>query len=113
MTPRPKHRSSLSVLAAAVALSMIAFAADAADIACGGHITLTMADHPACSGNLAFKTEGAGDVWMCTKSSGAGALLLAAMLSDKLVGVWIEGGDVAGCTSLPMYRQISYVIIYP
>jgi len=96
-----------------VCLMAIPVRSYADDIVCGGQITMTMADHPACSGNLAFKTEASGDKWMCTKTSAAGALLITAMSTGRFVGVWIEGSDVASCTALPHYRQISYVIMYP
>lgn len=91
--------------------------AGAADVWCGGRIALVMADHPSCGGNMAFKTDatgGQGGVWMCTKSKEGSSLVLAAFLSEKTVGAFIEGSDVGGvCTSLPSYRNISYVIINP
>jgi hypothetical protein len=88
-------------------------AAMAGDIGCGGEITRLMADHSGCGGNMAFTTTSTGTVWMCAKSKEANAMLLAAQAAGKPVTVYIEGGDVAGCTALPAYRLISYVITYP
>lgn len=103
-------------LLATVAL-LFSFVAHASDINCGGKVVWVMADHPGCSGNMAFKTDGAGGqggVWMCTKSKEGNAVVMAALLADKAVNVYIEGSDVGGvCTSLPGYRLISYVIINP
>jgi|SRR5258706_446332 len=96
---------------------LLAFEVQAADINCGGHISFVMADHPGCSGNLAFKTEatgGAGGIWMCTRSKEGNSVVIASMLDDRTVLVYIEGSDVGGvCTQLPNYRAISYVIINP
>lgn len=103
----------VGLLLLTVSLVALPGRSSAADIACGGHITMTMADYPACSGNLAFKTDTTADAWMCAKSSAAGAVILTAMSTDKFVGVWIEGSDVANCALLPSYRQISYIILYP
>lgn len=88
--------------------------AGAADFNCGGRITRVMADHPGCGGNIAFKTDGSGGVWMCTKSKEGSSLVLAVALFEKPVLVYIEATDVGGaCASLPQYRDVSYVIVDP
>ena len=65
---------------------------------------------------MAFKTTasgGPGGIWMCAKTKEADALLMAAQFAAKEVSVYIEGGDVSGCTTLPGYRQVSYIITTP
>jgi hypothetical protein len=103
-------------LIALIASGSIVSTARAADIWCGGSVSALMADHPSCGGQLAFKTTATGGVsgvWMCARSREANVLLLAAQVAGRDVSVYIEGGDVSGCTALPSYRQISYVISYP
>lgn len=88
----------------------------ASDISCGGPISVLMVDYPMCNGNVAFKTTATGGpsgVWMCSKSKGASALLIAAQFAGKEVAVYIEGSDVSGCATLPHYRNVSYIITYP
>jgi len=96
---------------------LLAFEVHAADINCGGRISYVMADHPGCNGNMAFKTEatgGIGGIWMCTRSKEGNSVVVASMLDDRTVLVYIEGSDAGGiCTQLPHYRAISYVIINP
>ena len=104
-------------LVGSASLFLVASFANAADINCGGRVSLIMADHPSCNGNLAFKTEGSGGgtgIWMCTKSKEATSVVMAAMLADKVVSAYIEAGDVGHvCTQLTHYRQISYVVLNP
>jgi hypothetical protein len=51
---------------------------------------------------------------MCTKSKEGSSMVLAALLAQRTVAVYIEGGDVGGvCTQLPQYRNVSYIIITP
>ncbi|MEX0335628.1 hypothetical protein [Vibrio tubiashii] len=88
----------------------------AADINCGGKVSWLMADHPACQGNVAFKTEATGGKngkWMCTKSKEGSSVALAALTANKNGEVYIEGGKAASCSGLPHYREISYIIINP
>lgn len=88
----------------------------AADMNCRGKVSWLMADHPSCSGNMAFKTEATGGkngIWMCTKSKEAGSLALTALTTQKIVEVYIERGEAASCLELPHYRKISYIIINP
>jgi len=86
--------------------------AQAADIYCGGTISMLMADHPGCNGQMAFKTNTTSGSWMCSKSKEANALLMAAQFAGKDIAVYIEGGDVSGCSNLPHYRAVSYIITY-
>ena len=96
---------------------LAASAANAADINCGGRVSLVMADHPSCNGHVAFKTEGTGGnvgIWMCTKSKEASAMVMAALLADKALSAYIEAADAGNvCTQLTHYRQVSYVILHP
>jgi hypothetical protein len=88
-------------------------AVNAADISCGGAISLVMADYPVCGGNVAFKTTGTGGVngiWMCAKSKEASTLIMLAQFSGKSLSVYIDNNGVTSCTTLPHYRDITYVI---
>ena len=90
--------------------------AQSAHINCKGKVSWLMADHSACGGHMAFKTDatgGRGGKWMCTKSKEAGSIALTALTADKTVEVYIEAGDVSSCKELPHYRKIAYIIINP
>jgi len=87
--------------------------AHSADITCDGAITMLMADHPSCGGHMAFKTSASESRWMCAKSKEASALLVYAQATERAITVYIDGSGASGCTTLPHYRQVSYMITYP
>jgi len=94
-------------------LSFLPSLAFAADMNCGGDVTVVMGDHPSCQGHMAFKTKSSGAKWMCTKSKEAGSIVLTALTAKKNTGVFINNTDANSCSELPQYRTISYVMIYP
>ena len=97
-------------------LMCIAQMANASDINCKGKVSWVMADHTACGGFVAFKTDATGGKqgkWMCTKTEAGGNMALAALTNDKVVEVYIDGSDVNTCEELPHYRKINYIIINP
>ncbi len=85
----------------------------AADINCGGEVTVVM-DYPQhCEGNMAFKTEGSAGRWICPASDKSNALILAAVMSNKRVGVYIDSKSGSyNCSSLPSYIKARYVLVY-
>ncbi|QDO86841.1 hypothetical protein FM037_24575 [Shewanella psychropiezotolerans] len=86
----------------------------AADINCNGKVTVVM-DYPnTCDGNTAFKTDGSKGKWVCPASDKGNALVLAAVMSGKIVSVYINSQNGAlTCANLPNYVKAKYVIIYP
>lgn len=86
----------------------------AADINCSGKVTVVM-DYPnTCAGNTAFKTAGSNGKWVCPASGKGNALVLAAVMSGKIVSVYIDSQNGAlTCDNIPNYVKARYVIIYP
>ena len=106
----------VSKIVSALMICTVAPLVHSADINCRGKVSWLMADHASCGGNMAFKTDATGGKngkWMCTKSSEAGTLALAALTTNKIVEVYIERGNALTCMELPHYRKISYIIINP
>ena len=92
---------------------ILPFSVSASDIQCGGTVTIAM-DSKECDGNYAFKTTGSQSNWICPKSDKGNAITLAALVSGKKLGVYIDdAGATLSCTNMPHYTSARYVVIYP
>lgn len=86
----------------------------AADINCGGEVTIIM-DYPAkCNQNMAFKTTGSSEKWICVPSENGNAIVLSALAAGKSLGTYIDNQNGSlTCSSLPHYTKARYIVIYP